>query len=45
VKKGVDLDTIAELIGEKNKEMPVRRVPIKLERLKDATNKVAQVFG
>jgi integrase len=45
VKKGVDLDMIAELIGEKDKEMPVRRVPIKLERLKDATNKVAQVFG
>lgn len=45
VKKGVDLYAVAELIGEKDKEMPVRRVPIKLERLKDATNKVAEVFG
>ncbi len=45
VKKGIDLYTICELIGDKDKEMPVRLVPIKLEHLKEATNKVGQVFG
>jgi len=45
LKKGVDLYTVSELIGDKDREMPVRLAPIKLDHLKEATNKVAQVFG
>jgi integrase len=45
LKKGVDLYTVSELIGHKDKEMPVRLAPIKLEHLKEATNKVAGVFS
>ncbi len=45
LKKGVDLYTVSELIGHKDRDMPVRLAPIKLEHLKEATNKVAGMFG
>ncbi len=45
LKKGVDLYTVSKLLGHKNIATTTRYAHLELEHLKDATNKVAQVFG
>jgi len=45
LKKGVDLYTVSKLLGHKNIATTTRYAHLELEHLKEATNKVAQVFG
>ncbi len=45
LKKGVDLYTVSKLLGHKNIATTTRYAHLELEHLKEATNKVAGVFG
>jgi len=45
LKKGVDLYTVSKLLGHKNIATTTRYAHLELEHLKEATNKVAEVFG
>ena len=45
LKQGVDLYTVSKLLGHKNIATTTRYAHLELEHLKEATNKVAQVFG
>jgi integrase len=45
LKKGVDLYTVSKLLGHKNIATTTRYAHLELDHLKEATNKVAQVFG
>lgn len=43
--QGVDLYTLSKLLGHRNITTTARYAHLELEHLKDATNKVAEVFG
>ena len=45
LKEGVDLYTVSKLLGHKNIATTTRYAHLELGHLKEATNKVAQVFG
>jgi integrase len=45
LKKGVDLYTVSKLLGHKNIATTTRYAHLELEHLKEATNKIAGVFG
>ncbi len=45
LKQGVDLYTVSKLLGHKNIATTTRYAHLELEHLKEATNKVARVFG
>jgi integrase len=45
LKEGVDLYTVSKLLGHKNIATTARYAHLELGHLKEATNKVAQVFG
>jgi len=45
LKQGVDLYTVSKLLGHKNIATTTRYAHLELEHLKEATNKVAGVFG
>jgi integrase len=45
LKKGVDLYTVSKLLGHKNIATTTRYAHLELDHLKEATNKVAKVFG
>lgn len=45
LKEGVDLYTVSKLLGHKNIATTTRYAHLELEHLKQATNKVAKVFG
>lgn len=45
LKKGVDLYTVSKLLGHKNIATTTRYAHLELEHLKEATNKIAEVFG
>ena len=45
LKKGVDLYTVSKLLGHKDIATTTRYAHMELEHLKEATNKVAGVFG
>jgi integrase len=43
--QGVDLYTVSKLLGHKNIATTTRYAHLELEKLKDASNKMAEVFG
>jgi integrase len=43
--QGVDLYTVSKLLGHKNISTTTRYAHLELEKLKDASNKMAEVFG
>jgi len=43
--QGVDLYTVSKLLGHKNISTTTRYAHLELEKLKEATNKMAEVFG
>ena len=45
LKKGIDLYTLSKLLGHKNIATTMRYAHLELDHLKEATNKVAAVFG
>ena len=45
LKKGVDLYTVSKLLGHKNIATTTRYAHLDIDHLKEATNKVAEVFG
>jgi integrase len=45
LKQGVDLYTVSKLLGHKNIATTTRYAHLELEHLKEATNKVAGIFG
>ena len=45
LKKGVSLHTVSKLLGHKNIATTMRYAHLELDFLKEATNKVAEVFG